>query len=361
MSAARDDAALDEACAETSAVYRRYERPPSRLAGAAGDGAADAGGGCLRQRLADPGREAACLRRADLRLALHHRAPRGLPAAATGAPRAAERARRSPARLRAGSPRRPRRRARGQAGASGARLAARAPAPLHGLAGRRLPLPRNPRAAGGATYTNVNKHLTRAHARLRELAEEASEPNVPGPDENGGVPMTIGTCRRDGCANERRMRRGHRGAALRGVLPAGNGQGRPRARRGGGDGRPDPLPQDEAGAGRPPSRTGRPSESRRWPAPAPGRSTAAREPPAGRAARQSRAGSRTRCISEELLREARRLYGLGLSLRAVAETLLDQTRYASANSAEVALRFQFKRRGWPLRTRAQARRARRQR
>ena len=57
------------------------------------------------------------------------------------------------------------------------------------------------------------------------------------------------------------------------------------------------------------------------------------------------------------MHEARRLYGLGLSLRAVAETLLDQTRYASVNSAEVALRFQFKRRGWPLRTRAQARRA----
>jgi hypothetical protein len=42
----------------------------------------------------------------------------------------------------------------------------------------------------------------------------------------------------------------------------------------------------------------------------------------------------------------------------VAETLLDQTRDASAYSAEVALRFQFKRRGWPPRTRAQARRAR---
>ena len=75
--------------------------------------------------------------------------------------------------------------------------------------------------------------------------------------------------------------------------------------------------------------------------------------------RKTAAGSRTRCISEEVLQEARRLYGLGLSMRAVAETLLDQTRYASANSAEVALRFQFKRRGWPLRTRAQARRARR--
>jgi hypothetical protein len=31
----------------------------------------------------------------------------------------------------------------------------------------------------------------------------------------------------------------------------------------------------------------------------------------------------------------------------VAETLLQQTRYASANSAEVASRFQVKRRGWP--------------
>jgi hypothetical protein len=86
--------------------------------------------------------------------------------------------------------------------------------------------------------------------------------------------------------------------------------------------------------------------------------TAASRRPARR--RETAAGSRTRCISEELLHEARRLYGLGLSMRAVAETLLDQTGYASANSAEVALRFQFKRRGWPLRTRAQARRARRQ-
>jgi hypothetical protein len=75
--------------------------------------------------------------------------------------------------------------------------------------------------------------------------------------------------------------------------------------------------------------------------------------------RESAAATRTRCISEELLHEARRLYGLGLSMRAVAETLLDQTRYASANSAEVALRFQFRRRNWPLRTRGQARRARR--
>jgi hypothetical protein len=65
--------------------------------------------------------------------------------------------------------------------------------------------------------------------------------------------------------------------------------------------------------------------------------------------------ARTRCISEELLQEAKRLYGLGLSLRAVARTLLERTSYANAHSAEVALRHQFKRRGWPLRGRAQAR------
>jgi hypothetical protein len=70
--------------------------------------------------------------------------------------------------------------------------------------------------------------------------------------------------------------------------------------------------------------------------------------------REIAAGARTRCISDELLREARRLYRLGLSLRAVAETLLDQTGYANAHSAEVALRYQFRRRGWPLRSRRQA-------
>jgi hypothetical protein len=71
--------------------------------------------------------------------------------------------------------------------------------------------------------------------------------------------------------------------------------------------------------------------------------------------RRTARGARTRCISEELLQEARRLYTLGLSLRAVAETLLDQTTYANARSAAVALRCHFKRRGWPLRSRAEAR------
>jgi hypothetical protein len=46
-------------------------------------------------------------------------------------------------------------------------------------------------------------------------------------------------------------------------------------------------------------------------------------------------------------------------LRAVAETVRDQTSYANAHSAQVTPRFQFKRRGWPLRTRAPAQRRRR--
>jgi hypothetical protein len=41
----------------------------------------------------------------------------------------------------------------------------------------------------------------------------------------------------------------------------------------------------------------------------------------------------------------------------VAETLLEQTNHANANSAEVALRFQVKRRGWPLHPRTGAARA----
>ena len=74
---------------------------------------------------------------------------------------------------------------------------------------------------------------------------------------------------------------------------------------------------------------------------------------------RSGVGRPPRCISEELLGEARRLYGRGLSLRAVAEALLGQTGYANAHSAEVALRRQFKRRGWPLRTRAEGQTVRR--
>src|SRR5215211_5630291 len=61
--------------------------------------------------------------------------------------------------------------------------------------------------AGGATYTNVNKYLTRAHARLRELAEEASERDEPGSEEKGGVPMATGGCRRCG-SRPRRVGRG---------------------------------------------------------------------------------------------------------------------------------------------------------
>jgi hypothetical protein len=49
-----------------------------------------------------------------------------------------------------------------------------------------------------------------------------------------------------------------------------------------------------------------------------------------------------------------RLDGFGPVAAGGGRTVLEQTHCASANRAEVALRFQFKRRGWPLRTRAQA-------
>ena len=168
--------------------------------------------------------------------------------------------------------------------------------------------------------------------------------------------MAIGGCRRDGCANPRRVRRGmveplceecYRAAmdkvARELAQEAGEG-GRTRYRK-------FELTPLARPADKPPARI----------APA---ARAGAEPPGGTTGRQpagsgrGAAGRGPRCIGAEGLREARRLYGLGLSMRAVAETLLDQTRYASANSAEVALRFQFKRRGWALRSRAQAQRAR---
>ncbi len=67
-------------------------------------------------------------------------------------------------------------------------------------------------------------------------------------------------------------------------------------------------------------------------------------------------------ISEELLGEVRRRYEQeGRPLGEIARELVDQTGYASAQSAEVALRAQFKRRGWALRSHKQAAALRRRR
>jgi hypothetical protein len=73
----------------------------------------------------------------------------------------------------------------------------------------------------------------------------------------------------------------------------------------------------------------------------------------GGSGRPARADGRG-CIGEELPRGAWAPGRLAVSLRAVAETLLEQTNHANANSAEVALRTRAQARsGCP---RAQARR-----
>ena len=170
--------------------------------------------------------------------------------------------------------------------------------------------------------------------------------------------MAIGTCRRDGCSNPRRVRRGmveplceecYRAAMDKVARElAAEARGGRRARYRKFELKPGARPADKA-----PERVA--PIARAGAGPRAGR--AERGQPARRGGASQRRGPR--CISEEVLQEARRLYGLGLSLRAVAETLLGETSYANAHSAAVALRFQFKRRGWPLRSRTQARRARR--
>jgi hypothetical protein len=205
--------------------------------------------------------------------------------------------------------------------------------------------------AGGATYTNVNKHLTRAHVRLRQLAAEASERSAQGLHEKGGRPMAIGTCRRAGCDSPRRMQRGiveplcehcYRRAmenVRRGLAEEAATAGRARYRK------LKLLPGGRP-ANRPPGTVAPVGRPVRPLAQVGSGQSAARRTPATPV-------HRTRCISEEQLHEAKRLYGDGLSLRAVARALLERTSYANAHSAEVALRHQFKRRGWPLRGRAQ--------
>ena len=56
-----------------------------------------------------------------------------------------------------------------------------------------------------------------------------------------------------------------------------------------------------------------------------------------------------RHITEELLYEARRLYGTGLSLNQVAARIFDRTTYASEASCSNGLHSLFRRRGWKLR------------
>lgn len=61
-----------------------------------------------------------------------------------------------------------------------------------------------------------------------------------------------------------------------------------------------------------------------------------------------------RCIDEETIQEARRLYASGLSIREVAYRIFERTTYASRRSCAQALFEHFARRGWKLRGRIAA-------
>src|SRR5215218_9519461 len=140
----------------------------------------------------------------------------------------------------------------------------------------------------------------------------------------GGVAMATGSCRRCG-SRPRRVGRGHveplceecyreaMDKVARELAEEAATDGRARFRR-------MKLVPGARPAERPPERV----------APVARAGGRPRTPQSGESPprRQAAPGSRTRCISEEVLCEARRLYALGLSLRAVAETLLDQTRTA---------------------------------
>jgi hypothetical protein len=150
----------------------------------------------------------------------------------------------------------------------------------------------------------------------------------------------LASCRNDGCANPRRVRRGIVEPLCEDCYQRAREKvARELAEEAATDGRTRFRKMKLAAGERPPDR----GPERVAPVARAGARPLGAAPSSPPRRRETAAGTRTRCISEELLHEARRLYGLGLSMRAVAETLLDQTRYASANSAEVALRFQFKR------------------
>ena len=184
----------------------------------------------------------------------------------------------------------------------------------------------------GASYTNVNKHLARGRARARALWAEAERPEEVSP-------MAIGSCRSEGCEEPRRVRRGtieplcercYRAARERvSRALAEEEAARERAKR---------YRRFSLGAER---KVG-PGEQRE-PAVAGAATTGATAGHEGK----RRSGPRgPRMISEELLGEVRRRHHQeDQPLAAIARELVDQTGYASARSAEVALRSQFKRRG----------------
>jgi hypothetical protein len=154
----------------------------------------------------------------------------------------------------------------------------------------------------------------------------------------------IGSCRRDGCDNPRRVRRGR----VEPLCEDCYWEARRRVA--------DQLADEETAAERRkryrrfqvnPGQQDSPQQARTAVTGKPGRKHGGEaENKRGR-----RGPARPRLISEELLAEVRRRHHQERQpLRRIAMELLAQTGYANARSAEMALRAQFKRRGWPLNT-----------
>lgn len=146
--------------------------------------------------------------------------------------------------------------------------------------------------------------------------------------------MSIGTCRSDGCDHPRRVRRGtieplcedcYRAACQRVAAQM--------------------AAEDDPASGRRRYRRLHLASQATTPAPTTPRSD---EQPQPAAAPPPRRPGRPPLISDELLAEAHsRHVDHHQSLRQIARELLEHTAYANARGVELALRRQFKRRGWP--------------
>jgi hypothetical protein len=162
--------------------------------------------------------------------------------------------------------------------------------------------------------------------------------------------MAIGTCRTDGCDNPRRVRRGLVEPLCEECYWRAPQQVA------------DKLATEETAAERRKRfrrfqiNPGQQGSAQQASANTRSKPPAADNRKRGRLPEKKRGRGGPRLISEELLAEARRRHEQERRpLGQIARDLLAQTGYANARSAEMALRHQFKRRGWSLHCRRRGR------